>query len=164
MHEAVHIPGEKGVSGVEASSDFSGIDAVQDSQDVARIAKKKVRQFVLEHAHDAEFDLSDMGSLVRRHVTRTANQARPDTIVARASDKAGPNTKTRVVVKECGSVSSGVKNQAAKKNVATAAASTAKTAEVITRRLDLPKAVVIRIKPNVGGMQFHRITLVPKPS
>ena len=92
------------------------------------------------------------------------NHAMPEAIIARPSEKIGAKTKTSLVVAECGSRSSGVKNQAAEKKIATVAAANAKVAETTKRGLDLSNAVVITIRPMVGGIQFHRRSLVPSCS
>ena len=63
------------------------------------------------------------------------------------------------VIDECGSVSRGVKTQAPAKNIVKATASKAKVAETITRRLDLPSALIITTKASVGGIQFHKVRL-----
>jgi hypothetical protein len=55
VDEAVHVAGKRGVTGVKTDSYFSGVNAIKNPQDVARVAKEEVRQFVFKHAHDAEF-------------------------------------------------------------------------------------------------------------
>ena len=97
-------------------------------------------------------------------LARNANQTRPSPIIAIASDQTGAKTNTMAVIDECGSVSSEVKSQTAAKKTVTAAASEAKVAERMKRRLDLPSAATTATKAIVGGMQFHNISLAPKPS
>jgi hypothetical protein len=98
------------------------------------------------------------GFCVHFDLARIANQVRPDPIIAIRSDQTGAKAKTMAVMDECGSVSRGVKTQTPAKNIVKAAASKAKVAETITRRLDLPTALVITIKPSVGGIQFHKVS------
>ena len=60
------------------------------------------------------------------HLADAISHATREATIARPSEKTGAKTKTSFVVAECGSRSSGVKNQAAEKNIVTAAVSTAK--------------------------------------
>jgi hypothetical protein len=68
-------------------------------------------------------------------------------------DHRGAKTKTKAVVVECGSVSSGVKNQATTKNNIISALMIAKTAEMVKRCVGSLLALARRIRPNVGGIQ-----------
>jgi hypothetical protein len=83
----------------------------------------------------------------------------PEAIIARPSEKIAAKIKTSFVVAECGSRSSGVKNQAKEKNVVTLAVSSAKVIEITKRDLDLSNAVAITSRPSVGGIQFHKMIL-----
>src|SRR6516162_365859 len=65
MDEVVHVRGEERMSRVETRADFGGVDTIEDPQDVARVAKEQMRQFVLEHAHNAKL-FAAVGYLVQR--------------------------------------------------------------------------------------------------
>jgi hypothetical protein len=84
------------------------------------------------------------------------NQAMAATMVAKLSENVGAKIKTSLVVAECGSRSSGVKNQAAEKKIATMAVTSAKVVEIM-RGLDLSRRAAIASRPTVGGMQFHKM-------
>lgn len=109
-------------------------------------------------------EIKALNFCVQLDVVHVANQVRADPIIATRSDHTGAKAKTMTVIDECGSVSRGVKTQAPAKNVVKAAARKAKVAETIRRRLDLPSALIITIKPSVGGIQFHKVSLGPKLS
>src|SRR5512133_4242891 len=83
------------------------------------------------------------------------NQVIPAATIAIPIDHKGAKTKTNAVVVECGSVSSGVKNQATTKKIMLSALTIAKTAELIKRRVGLLLALATRARPNVGGIQFQ---------
>jgi hypothetical protein len=72
MDEVVDVSAEISVTGVETRSDLGRIDAVQNPQDVTRIPKEQMRQFVLEYTHDAEL-LAMLGYPIQRfdHVLHT---------------------------------------------------------------------------------------------
>jgi hypothetical protein len=62
------------------------------------------------------FNLESVSTL---HPIRATSHATLDLIIAGPSEMIGAKTKTSLVVAECGSRSTGVKNQAAEKTVAT---------------------------------------------
>ena len=55
MDEVMDVPSQISVTRVETDPDFGRINSVQDPQDVTRVPEKQMRQFVFQHAHDAEF-------------------------------------------------------------------------------------------------------------
>jgi hypothetical protein len=64
MDKNVEIASEKSVTCIETRADLGGIDPVQDPQNIARISKEQMRQFVFQHANDAEL-FAALGHLVQ---------------------------------------------------------------------------------------------------
>ncbi|GEM_PF-4849468 len=63
-HQVVHVASQKGVTGIKTNTHASGVDSVEDPQDVARVPKKEMRQFVFQHTHDAAL-LAAPGDLIQ---------------------------------------------------------------------------------------------------
>ena len=72
LDEGLHVAGKERVASVEAGTDFGRANCIENPQDIARISKKKMRQLVLEDAHDPE-----LATTTRHLVKRCDHVAHP---------------------------------------------------------------------------------------